>query len=269
LIKFGLPLIPSNIANYIVVASDRYFVKEYVSVAETGIYSLGYKFGSLVNNFVTGPFNQIYAPRRLELFRQDESHALFGKVFTYFVFAITFVGLGISVLSRNVIFMLNDRYWEAYQVVPILTLAHIFLSFFYHFNIGIIISKKTKYFAIINMSNAALNLALNFILIPKYGMWGAAGATCICYFFRSVLAFIFSRKFVPVVVEWRRVMTVMGVAFAYYFVLEPMDFGGNLSSVFVKGGICLTFPLMLWIARFFNAEEREYAAKFIRKYLKR
>ncbi|MBD3257950.1 oligosaccharide flippase family protein [candidate division GN15 bacterium] len=265
LIKFGLPLIPSNIANYIVVASDRYFVKEFVSVSETGIYSLGYKFGSLINNFVTSPFNQIYAPRRLELFKKEDSHELFGKVFTYFVCAITFVGLGISMLSRDVIFLLNDRYHEAYQVVPLLTLGHIALSFFYHFNIGIIISKQTKYFAYINMTNAAVNLALNFILIREYGMWGAAISTTICFALRAAMGYWFSRKFVPVVVEWRRVIIVMVTAFVYYFVFEPMSFGGNVTSAIVKGLICCTFPLMLFVARFFNAEEKAYMAKFLRK----
>ena len=267
LVKFGLPMIPSNIASYIVVASDRYFVKEYVSVAETGIYSLGYKFGSLINNFVTSPFNQIYAPRRLELYKKDESHHLFGQVFTYFVITIVFVGLGISVLSRNVIHLLDSRYWEAYQVIPLLTLGHISLSFFYHFNIGIFISKQTKYFAYINLSNAALNLALNFLLIPKYGMWGAAWATTICFTVRAALGYYYSSKFVPVVVEWRRVLTILGVAFVYYYALEPLEIGNNITSAIVKGLICCTFPLMLWVARFFSAEEKAYAKKLFNRYV--
>ncbi|MBU0985587.1 MAG: oligosaccharide flippase family protein [candidate division Zixibacteria bacterium] len=257
LVKFGLPLIPSNIANYIVVASDRWFIKEYVSISETGIYSLGYKFGSLVNNFVTSPFNQIYGPRRMELFRQDESHALFGRVFTYFVLIITVVGLGISLVSRDLVrLMADEAYWDAYKIIPLVTLAHIALAFFYHVNIGITITKKTKYFMYINVMNGLLNIGLNILLIPMFGIWGAAWSTLICYTFRSGLGYYFSRKLVNTVVEWTRVFVILGLAAVVFFVFERIELGNIYLTMGVKGLICCCFPLALYCGRFFSAEER-------------
>ncbi len=259
LVKFGLPLIPSNIASYIVIASDRYFIKEYVSLGQTGIYGLGYKFGSLVMNFVTSPFNQIYGPRRLEAFKAEGSGELFGKVFTYFVFVIVFGGMGISVLARDVVhIMAEQRYWDAYKIVPLITLAHIVLSFFYHFNVGITYSKKTKYFAYINVTNAIVNLGLNITLIPIYGIWGAAWATFICYFLRSSMGFYFSNRLYKVYVEWGRVAIIFGVAFAFYFAFQALDVGNYFANLAIKSVLCLTYPLVLYVSRFFNEEEKQF-----------
>ncbi len=271
LLKFGLPLIPSNIASYIVVASDRYFLKEFASISQTGIYSLGYKFGTLVNNFVTSPFNQIYAPRRLELYKREDSGRVFGQVFTYFVVAIVFVGLEISVVAKDLVQLMavDESYWGAHKIVPLVTLAHIALSFFYHFNIGITISKKTKYFAYINISNAVLNLALNFALIPTYGMWGAAWATFICYMFRAALGYYFSNRFYKIYVEWRRVGIIFATAFVFYFLFGGLDVGDKIINIVVKSAICCAFPLVLYIARFFNPDEKAVIRSVVSKTLAR
>jgi O-antigen/teichoic acid export membrane protein len=259
LIMFGLPMIPSNVASYIVIASDRFFIKEYVSIAEAGIYSLGYKFGTLVMNFATNPFNQIYGPRRLELFKKADSDEFFGRIFTYFVVFVVFVGLAVSLVSRDLVeLMAEERYWEAWKIVPLITLAHILLSFFYHFHISIVIEKKTKYFAYINVTNGLLNLALNFLLIPPYGVWGAAWATTICYFFRSAACYYYGNKLRKIYLEWRRVGISSVVALAFYFLFGRIDIGGSIVNIAVKSLICCAYPAVLYVVGFFHAEEKDY-----------
>ena len=85
MLRFGIPLIPAHIGNYIVNMSDRYFIKEYVSIADAGLYSLGYRFGILPGIFVSEPFNAIWRPRRLEVYKQDGAEYIFGRIFTYFL----------------------------------------------------------------------------------------------------------------------------------------------------------------------------------------
>jgi O-antigen/teichoic acid export membrane protein len=259
LIKFGLPLIPSNVASYIVVASDRFFLKQYVNLTETGIYSLGYKFGTLVMNFATTPFNQIYGQRRLELFKKKDSGELFGKIFTYFVIVIVFTGLGISLVSRDIVQLMAEKpYWDAWKIIPLITFAHIILSFFYHFHVSILIEKKTKYFAYINVSNAILNLALNFLLIPPYGMWGAAWATTICYFVRSAACYYYANKLHKIYLEWPRVGASMAMAAVFYVLFYRLDIGSDVVNILFKGLIWCAYPVVLYAVGFFRAEEKEF-----------
>lgn len=265
LIKFGAPLIPSNIATYIVIASDRYFIKEFVSLSQTGIYSLGYRFGTVVNNFVISPFIQIWFPRRFEMFKQPDSEHIFARIFTYFCFALLYCGLVIAVPSREMIEIVADeRYWEAYRIIPLLTLAHVIFSFFYHFNIGIMIEKKTKYFAYINGMNAVLNVGLNILLIPMYGIWGAAFSTLGSYIFRSVMCYYFSNRLHRIEVEWSRMFHLFGLALALFFALHYLDLGHRYSNLMLKLVGVLAFPLYLWVTRFFSDDEVRQGKELVR-----
>lgn len=265
MIKFGLPLIPSNIAAYLVQASDRYFIKEYASMSMTGIYSLGYKFGTLVHQFVTAPFIQIWIPRRFEHFGKPDSERIYARIFTYFCAVSIFGGLMISLLSREVIqIMAAEAYWDAYKVVPIVVLAYIAFSFHYHFNIGILMEKATKYIAYINIANGALNLFLNFILIRLYDMWGAAIATLICFMFKASLTHFVSNRMHKITIEWRRVITLFGAGFVLYFLGIMIDTGSIWIDMGAKILIGLCYPVLLYVMRMFTESEIDKVKQIIK-----
>jgi O-antigen/teichoic acid export membrane protein len=268
MMKFGLPLIPSNISAYIVQASDRYFINHYDNTTMTGLYSLGYKFGTLINQFVTSPFIQIWGPRRMEYFGKEGYEKIFARIFTYFCAASLMVGLFISLLSKEAImFMADKSFWSAYKVVPIVVLAYIIFSFHYHFSVGILMKKATKYMAYTNVANGILNLALNFLLIPPFNIWGAAIATLICFIFKAAMTFYFSNRFYKIEMEWRRLIILFGTAFAIFFLGYNIETSSLWMDVIIKSGIGLSFPILLYIFRFFDAEEIK-RLKFIIKYKK-
>lgn len=262
MIKFGLPLIPSNMAAYMVHASDRYFIKEYVDMGAAGLYSIGYKIGSLVNNFVTSPFTQIWTPRRFETYQNEGAEDLYARIFTYFVTVSLFVSMMVSIMAKEIIILLVDEaFWPAYKVVPIITLSYTIFSFHYHFNIGIMMKKATKYLAYINVSNGILNLILNVILIRAYGIWGAAFATLFCFIFKVVLTYYFSNRFYRIAVEWRRVGVLFAVSFGLYWLGVSIDTGSIWADLALKPLVGLGYFGLLLVTRFFMPEE---IAKFKR-----
>jgi len=256
MIRFGAPLIPSNISGYIVHMSDRYFIKAYADLTLTGLYSLGYKFGALINQFVTSPFIQIWIPRRFEFFDRENSERIYARIFTYFSALSLFIGLLISVLSKDIVRIATaEPYWSAYKVVPIIVLSYIFFSFHYHFNIGILMKKATKYIAYINIANAVLNLILNFILIKRYNIWGAAYATLICFIFKAALTYYISNKFHKVHMEWRRVITLFVTAFIIYFLVIRIEIGSIWVDMAVKTLAACGYIAALFAIRFFTHDE--------------
>jgi len=217
MIKFGLPLIPSNLMGYIVNVSDRYFLNSFTNLSMTGIYTLGYRFGILVNEFVTSPFGQIWMPRRFEYCQKEDSERIFARIFTYFCLASFFVGLGIATLTKDVIQIISDEaYWDAYMVVPLIILSYIIASFQMHFNIGILIKKKTKYIMYINIVTAISNLILNYFLIREYHIWGAAYATIISFALKTTLFYIIGNRLIKIAIEWARIIKIVAVAGLMY-----------------------------------------------------
>ena len=269
MLKFGMPMIPSSLGAFIVHSSDRFFIKSFCSIGDAGIYSLGYRFGILPGTFVSQPFNQIWMPRRLEVYRQPNAEVIFGRIFTYFIGLIAFAGLGISVLTSEILqIVAAPAYWQAYQIVPIIVLANIIFTMHYHFNMGIVISKKTKYFALINFSNGILVLGLNTVLIKHFGIYGAAYATLIAFVYKVALTFYFSNKLYKIHFEIIRIMKIGIAAVIIFIICQTIHIGNPYWSSLIKAAIILTYPLNLYLLRFFNQQELEHAHHFIHKKIK-
>src|SRR6516164_7098013 len=87
---------------------------------------------------------------------------------------------------------------SAYRVVPLIALAYVFQGLTYHFQTGILIEKKTFYMGIMGGMAALTNVALNFLLIPRYKGMGAAWATTVSFIVLALLAYSFSQRTYPV-----------------------------------------------------------------------
>ena len=257
MLRFGLPLIPSQLGAFVVHLSDRFFIKEYCSIADAGLYSLGYRLGALPGHFISDPFNQIFQPRRLEVYQKPDSERIFGRIFTYFLSLMLFVGLMISVLSREVLMIMADeKFWSAYQVVPLIVLATTIFSFHYHLNMGIVITKKTKYLAYVNFSNGVLVLCLNFLMIPRYGVFGAALATLVAFIYKAALTYYFSSRFFRIHFEFVRIVKLMVSAATVYWGVQAVSIDSVYLSFAVRLAIIITtYPAVLWLLRFFTKQE--------------
>ncbi len=262
--RFGFPLIWSQLGAFVVHLSDRFFIKAYSSISDVGLYSLGYRFGTLPGTFISEPFNQVWQPRRLELFKQENSEEMFGRVFTYFLLLLTFVGLGVAILTKDVLIVISDqKFWSAYKIVPIIVLANTIFSFHYHFNMGLIIEKKTKYLGYINFSNGLLVLLLNFLLIPRFGIYGAAYATLIAFIYKVVLTYYFSSRYFRIHFEFNRISILLLASVIVYTLSLGITISNVILSLIIKTGLVCLFPGILYLMDFFTLDEKIAAKSFL------
>lgn len=270
LLRYGMPLVPGNIGRVIVNLSDRYFLKAYASIADAGLYSLGYRFGVLPGVLISQPFNQTWFPRRLEIAKREDAHFIFARICTYFLFIVLFAGLGIAALSREVIMILADpRYWGAAAVVPIIVLGNMMFTLTYHLQVGLILEKQSKYLGMIDFSNAGLVLLWNFLLIPRYGMYGAAFATVLAFLYKMIMTWYFANRVHPISFEWGRMAKLFLVAGGMYAGIQFIDIENLYISVAVKTGLVLLFPLVLVALGFFKPDELAMARNFWRTRIRR
>ena len=160
MLKFSLPLIPAALANTLINQSDKYFIRYFFTIADTGIYSLARKLGNTIHLLLTMPFMMAYMPRRFEIMNNPEAQQIYAKVFKYYCAITIFAGLAISMLIPEIlVIMTTPQFYAAGKYVPLIVLSMIIFGFKYHFEFGILWSKKTKYYAYINISTAILNWA--------------------------------------------------------------------------------------------------------------
>jgi O-antigen/teichoic acid export membrane protein len=256
--RFGFPLALSQLGAFVVHLSDRFFMKALWSVSDAGLYSLGYRFGTLPGTFVSVPFNNAWQPRRYELMKETDSEKVFGRIFTYYLLVLFFCGLGVAVLTKDVLkIMATSSFWSAYQVVPIIVLANIIFNMSPHISMGILITKKTKYFAFINGSNAFLVLVLNFFLIKSYGAYGAAVATLIAFVYKISLTYYFSSRYYKIHFEFRRIFKILGAALSIYLTSLIVETNSPINNMVIKALMIGLYPVLLYWLRFPTDKEKE------------
>lgn len=265
MLKFGFPLIPAQIGAFVVHLSDRFFLKGYCSIADVGLYSLGYRFGALPGNFISVPFNRTWQPRRFELHKEEGSEKIFGKIFTYFLYLMIFASLAISVLTKDVLMLIADeKFWPAYKIVPLIVLATTIFSFQYHFNFGILISKKTKYLAYIDFSNGIFVLVMNFLLIPRYGIYGAAITTIFAFIYKVSLVYFISKRYYKIHFEFLRIAKIFITCVVLFTFTFFLHFESVIVSFTIKAAIISCYPFMLFSLKFYSQTEIEKIRKIFK-----
>jgi len=72
LLRLGLPLVPDALMLMLLTWADRYILNLYVGLAITGIYTVGYKFSNIINNFIVTPLGQAISPMLFKHFVKSQ-----------------------------------------------------------------------------------------------------------------------------------------------------------------------------------------------------
>lgn len=265
ILAFGLPYVPSNMAAWVMFLVDRYFLQFLSTPDELGLYSIGYKFGMVVNALLVGPFLLAWWPFFWSIAKNENARQVYSRVLTYFVLAGVFLALALSVLSREaLIAMTTPPFYDAYRVVPLLALSYVLSGCFSIMAVGINLERKTKYVPVVTGVGACANVVLNFVLIPDYGMMGAAIATLLSYLLLPMGMFLVSRRYYRVDYEWGRLGKIVLAAVLVYGASYFIRNGSALVSGVIKLPIVLGFPVLLWLLKFPDPDETQRAKSLAR-----
>jgi O-antigen/teichoic acid export membrane protein len=193
---FGVPLIPHALGGVIMTMTDRVFITNMVGIETTGIYTVGYQIGMIINLLATS-FNQAYVPW---LYSKLKENIIATKKrivkFTYLYFLIIFLmAVVLSLIAPSFLsFFVGREYGNSSIYVTWIALGYAFNGMYFMIGSYIFYAEKTSYLAWVTFTAAILNIGLNYVLISKYGAIGAAMATTLIYFIKFILTWILSSK---------------------------------------------------------------------------
>jgi len=216
LLRFGIWLVPGNLGALIYTFSDRFFIQEYFTVADVGIYSLAVKLSGMITFFLLKPFRQSFGPYVFQQGRDLQHGINLGLKFLLILSGIGF--LGISLAGKPIIRIMATReFLPAVSIIPILLLVEIFNAFNQVLAVGIHKAGKSYIDSAIVWTAAALNIGLNFLLIPRYKILGAALATLITYIVMIGAYFYFSNKEIKYNIDYKFVILIVTTVSICYF----------------------------------------------------
>jgi O-antigen/teichoic acid export membrane protein len=177
LIRYGLPIVSSALIASLLDATGRSFLNQYSTLEQVGYYGAAIKIANIFQVFITQPFGVAWGGLMFQIARWPNAHLVYSKISAYiFAFSLS-AALILSLLSPTIfIIFTSPEYFPAITVFPALLIVRAINIMEYPASIGIYLANQTKWFLPFYLTGLSVNILLNYLLVPVYGMHGAAFA---------------------------------------------------------------------------------------------
>jgi len=197
-VRFGLPLLPAGYAVWALNWLDRVFLISYRTLADVGIYSAAYSLAYMIFQTVVNPIYAMYpnlASEKYNVGDQGSVQRLFERTAGAILIVVAPAIAGSAVLGTDLLRVLTPKSFAgAAPVVPIVMAGYLcfMLAAYYETTFGLILKPKLSTIPIVIAF--AINIGLNFLLIPPYGYIGAAVATGLAFVVQLTVAMVMVQR---------------------------------------------------------------------------
>lgn len=198
MLKYSVFLIPNSLMWWIINSLDRFMVSSIISIDANGIYSVSYKIPTILITLTT-IFNQAWMFSAIKENdsnkdeKNDYTNTIYSGLFNIVISISLFVLLILKPLMK--IYVGKDFY-SAWLYTPSLIIGAFFLTLGTFISNEYTANKDSLGFLKSSSIGAVLNLILNFVLIPKIGIFGAAIATCLSYISVFIFRYFDTKKYI-------------------------------------------------------------------------
>jgi len=249
--RFGLPLVPSALALWAINFIDRIFIAQYKGQAEVGVYSVAVRLSSAVV-FLMIAFRLAWPAFAYSIEDEREAKRTYAFVLTYLTLVCCWLSLALGALAPWIVRVLAaPAYRRASEAIALLAFASTAYAGYTVLAIGSGRARKTQLNWVISAAAAAVNIVLNVILIPPYGMIGAAISTAAAYAALFVGMVLYAQRVYPVPYQWRRLAIALGAAVALTAIGRALDVPLGVAILLVAA-----YPVALALLGFYLPAER-------------
>jgi O-antigen/teichoic acid export membrane protein len=186
-LKFGLPLIPTQIAWWVIGLLGKYILISFHDASDNGILAVTYKFPNLII-LINSIFLKAWIENVITEFEAEDRDEFFNRGLTSFtVFTVSMTACLLPAIKIYNLLTIGGEYKDAWIFVPLLMIGSSFNSLATFLGAVYTASMKTKIALITTMISALCNVVLSFALIPLFSIWGVAISNMISF---AVLYFI-------------------------------------------------------------------------------
>lgn len=227
ILKYSIPLIPNAISWWVVNASDRFIILNFLDVGQNGIYSVANKFSNIITT-IYGIFNIAWTESAAENINKEDRDEFFSNVFRVTIEFFSSISLGL-IVCIPLIFdkVINYTYFSAYNQIPILILATFFSILVTFLGSIYVANKITKEILKTSIITAIINIIINLTFISKIGLYAASVSTLCAWCIMFVYRYIDSKKYVKIAIDKMLVAKLLFISLfailAYYINLNWLN----------------------------------------------
>lgn len=217
-LRYSLPLIPHSLGGILFMFSDKFILGYYTPLASIGLYEMAQKFSNPIR-LVVRSFDSAIVPdfMRSSLEGREAAGIRYEAVITKWFAIICFLCLAVSLFSEEIVNLLTQpAYFGASTLVPVLVFPMAFRGLYFFSANAILFEKKTIVIPLITFTAGALNIFLNLLFIPVYGIYAAAWTTAAAMGFTFIAAYLAARKIYPIRYDWKEILGIMMLTAAVF-----------------------------------------------------
>lgn len=252
--KYSMPLIPNSMMWWFVSSINRPILESSLGAGAIGIYAVAFKFPSILT-IIFGFFVTSWQVSVMEEYKNKEFGTFYNNILKILFLGMIIISGGLSFLSVPIIKLFSTPdYYSAAQYIQLLCIGVMFNCLSGYIGTLFATNKKSKYYFYSSFYGAVVAVVLNFLLIPRFGVWGACisnvGSLVVILLVRT----IYSVDYVKIT-EWGYYITI--------FLLYGLSLG--IYNMFgILWGI-LSFIALISMYIYFNVFLRNFLSNAIIK----
>lgn len=227
MVKYSIPMIPSAFSWWAMASADKYVILAVIGAAANGIYLVAQKIPTVLNVFIT-IFQQAWQISAVEEHQNTDVKEFSEKIFKYLQMSMFLCASLLIVIVKPLYRVwVSSAYYSAWIYTPMLLLATVYSCLSKFMETNYLVTKKTMGNLKVTVTGCLVNLGLNIILIPLFGVIAAATTTFIGYLVTFLMTFSDARKESGI-----RIHPVVIIASTFILIVQ---------------GLVLSLPKSIWI----------------------
>ncbi len=236
-LKYGFPLIWMELSNMILNFGDRYLIQLYMGSEAVGVYSVAYNLSGMAESFLTSPLRLAIIPLYIHIWNKNgekETKMFLNNTLNYYFMLGLPIAIGLSWFGKEIIILLaTSKFQESATVIPYIIFSQILYGSNIIFAAGLRIYKRTTILMYLSLVSCLVNIFLNVILIPKFGILGAAYATLIAYMFLTSLIIKSSYNYLKIKLDINKILKYAFISILTMFLLS-LFMVGSIKGLMMK-----------------------------------
>ena len=222
-----------------------------------GIYAIGYLLGSFLS-IVVRSMRAAWLPAYFKNAESADSHKEFGKIASLYLFLAFFTALCGMFFAAELIYVFSltskTSYAESAKVMQFVLFGFVAMAMFLAINQPLFYARRTGTLSLISGFGLLVNVAVNLILIPSMGIWGACSASVTAYIAMALVTFVVTSRICNI--KWEAggmlLTTFLFIIFGGVASLFPAE--SNFWLIPPKIMLLLLFPLFTLFRIRFSSE---------------
>lgn len=265
LLKFGFPLLLTELAYLLLSYTDRYMIVAYHGQSVLGVYNVGYNVPSYINDLVMFSLSYAIVPIYTELYAREgrqATEAFLSRSLNYYLMAVIPLCFGYAAVSRDALVTLASmKYAAAAEFSPLIMIGMVFLGMNYILYAGLYLQKKTGQILGIMSGAVVINIIANILLLPKHGTMGAAIATLIACIASSLFTAILGRRYLRPSLSLPTIAYYSAASAIMYFAVVEIETGRPWLNLTAKVPLGVAIMSVATLVR--ERDVREYVRRLL------